>query len=65
LELQVVYSTLYQRVPTLALAEPVDELDFKHELAVYGLNIFYTRKESPDDDDRAAGLYPRTGVTPR
>jgi len=38
LELQVVCGTLYQRIPTLALAEPVDKLDFKHELAVYGLN---------------------------
>jgi cytochrome P450 len=38
LELQVVYATLYRRIPTLALAEPVGELPFKHEMAVYGIH---------------------------
>jgi len=37
-ELQVVYSTLYRRIPTLALAKPVEELDFKHDMAVYGVH---------------------------
>ncbi|MGH8917906.1 MAG: cytochrome P450, partial [Actinomycetes bacterium] len=37
-ELQVVYSTLYRRVPTLALAAPVGDLKFKHDMVVYGLH---------------------------
>ncbi|WP_326836089.1 cytochrome P450 [Amycolatopsis rhabdoformis] len=36
-ELQVVYSTLYRRVPTLALAAGFDELSFKHNGSVYGV----------------------------
>lgn len=37
LELQVVYSTLYRRIPTLALAIPPDELEYKHDTAFYGV----------------------------
>jgi cytochrome P450 len=37
-ELQVVYGTLYRRIPTLALAQPVDELKFKHDMVVYGVH---------------------------
>ncbi|WP_328606776.1 cytochrome P450 [Amycolatopsis sp. NBC_00345] len=37
-ELQVVYSTLYRRIPTLKLAAPVEELKFKHDMVVYGLH---------------------------
>jgi hypothetical protein len=37
-ELQVVYSTLYRRIPTLALAQPLDELKFKHDMVVYGVH---------------------------
>jgi cytochrome P450 len=37
MELQVVYSTLYRRVPTLALATTVDEIPFKHDGSVYGV----------------------------
>ena len=37
-ELQVVYGTLYRRVPTLALARPIEELRFKHDMAVYGVH---------------------------
>jgi cytochrome P450 len=37
-ELQVVYSTLYRRLPGLALAVPLDELPFKHEMLVYGVH---------------------------
>ncbi|GAA2636933.1 cytochrome P450 [Streptomyces axinellae] len=37
IELQVVYSTLYKRVPTLALATGIDELEFKHDGFVYGV----------------------------
>ncbi|MFE2073089.1 cytochrome P450 [Streptomyces misionensis] len=37
IELQVVYSTLYSRVPTLALATGIDQLEFKHDGFVYGV----------------------------
>jgi cytochrome P450 len=37
-ELQVVYGTLYRRIPTLALAVPVEELRFKHDMVVYGVH---------------------------
>ncbi|MFJ1597762.1 cytochrome P450 [Streptomyces sp. NPDC088261] len=37
-ELQVVYGTLYRRVPTLALAKPAGELRFKHDMLVYGVH---------------------------
>ncbi|MGW4485376.1 cytochrome P450 [Amycolatopsis sp. NPDC004368] len=36
-ELQVVYRTLYRRVPTLALAAEFDEIPFKHNGSVYGV----------------------------
>ncbi|MFJ6668498.1 cytochrome P450 [Streptomyces sp. NPDC091383] len=36
-ELQVAYSTLYSRVPTLALATDFDQLEFKHDGFVYGV----------------------------
>ncbi|HWD00893.1 MAG TPA: cytochrome P450 [Amycolatopsis sp.] len=37
-ELQVVYSTLYRRIPTLALAVALEELDFKNDMLVYGVH---------------------------
>ncbi|GLV78226.1 cytochrome P450 [Streptomyces hygroscopicus] len=37
LELHVVYSTLYRRIPTLRLATAIDQLPFKHDGAVYGV----------------------------
>ncbi|MFG1644001.1 cytochrome P450 [Amycolatopsis sp. NPDC049252] len=37
LELQVVYSTLYRRIPTLALATEVGKVPFKHDGSVYGV----------------------------
>ncbi|ANZ27152.1 MULTISPECIES: cytochrome P450 [Rhodococcus] len=37
-ELQVVYSTLLKRIPTLALAEPVTELQYKTDMSIYGLH---------------------------
>ncbi|HEY3501764.1 MAG TPA: cytochrome P450 [Actinocatenispora sp.] len=37
LELDVVYGTLYRRVPTLALATTLDEIPFKHDGSVYGV----------------------------
>jgi cytochrome P450 len=36
-ELQVVYGTLYRRIPTLQLAKPVGDLPFKHDGLVYGV----------------------------
>ncbi|GAA4957572.1 cytochrome P450 [Nonomuraea thailandensis] len=37
LELQVVYGTLYRRIPTLALAAGLDDIPFKHDGQVYGV----------------------------
>ncbi|MEV4145892.1 cytochrome P450 [Amycolatopsis sp. NPDC049691] len=37
LELQVVYGTLYRRIPTLALATDVERVPFKHDGSVYGV----------------------------
>jgi cytochrome P450 len=37
-ELQVVYATLYRRVPTLSLNAGLDDIPFKHDMAVYGVH---------------------------
>lgn len=37
LELQVVYGTLYRRIPTLRLATDMDSVRFKHDGSVYGV----------------------------
>jgi cytochrome P450 len=37
MELQVVYSTLYRRVPTLRRAVDLDRIPFKHDGSVYGV----------------------------
>jgi cytochrome P450 len=37
-ELQVVYGTLYRRLPKLALAVPFEEVAFKHDMVVYGVH---------------------------
>ncbi|HEY4452732.1 MAG TPA: cytochrome P450, partial [Pseudonocardiaceae bacterium] len=37
-ELQVVYGTLYRRLPNLALAVPFDEVQFKHDMVIYGVH---------------------------
>ena len=37
-ELQVVYSTLYRRIPTLRLAVPLEEVPFKDDASVYGVH---------------------------
>ncbi|SNS22598.1 hypothetical protein SAMN05216276_100639 [Streptosporangium subroseum] len=37
MELQVVYSTLYRRIPTLRLATDLDQVPFKHDGSVYGV----------------------------
>jgi cytochrome P450 len=36
-ELQVVYGTLFRRVPTLRLATPIDQIEFKHDRLAYGV----------------------------
>ncbi|WP_405539157.1 cytochrome P450 [Streptomyces sp. NBC_00075] len=36
-ELQVVYGTLFRRIPTLRLAEPLDRIRFKHDRLAYGV----------------------------
>ncbi|GAA3164695.1 cytochrome P450 [Nonomuraea roseoviolacea] len=38
LELQIVFDTLFRRVPTLRLAAPVEELPFKSDAVIYGLH---------------------------
>ncbi|WP_030326499.1 cytochrome P450 [Streptomyces sp. NRRL B-3229] len=37
-ELQVVYGTLFRRIPTLALATPREGIEFKHERLAYGVH---------------------------
>jgi cytochrome P450 len=37
MELQVVYSTLYRRIPTLRLATDLERIPFKHDGSVYGV----------------------------
>lgn len=37
LELQVVYGTLYRRIPTLRAAERLEHIPFKHDGSVYGV----------------------------
>ncbi|MFE1962142.1 cytochrome P450 [Streptomyces sp. NPDC059479] len=37
LELEIVYSTLYRRIPTLQLATDLDRIPFKHDGSVYGV----------------------------
>ncbi|WP_414637569.1 cytochrome P450 [Amycolatopsis sp.] len=38
IELQVVYGTLYRRLPGLSLAVPLADLPFKHDMIVYGVH---------------------------
>jgi cytochrome P450 len=38
MELQVVYGTLYRRIPTLRLAIPFEDVRFKHDMIVYGVH---------------------------
>ncbi|WP_211771201.1 cytochrome P450 [Kutzneria sp. CA-103260] len=38
MELQVVYNTLYRRIPTLKLAVPFEDIRFKHDMLVYGVH---------------------------
>jgi hypothetical protein len=38
MELQVVYGTLYRRIPTLRLAADLADIPFKHDGFVYGVH---------------------------
>ncbi|MFI1032646.1 cytochrome P450 [Streptomyces sp. NPDC020951] len=38
MELQVVYGTLYKRIPTLRLAGSLDDVRFKHDAFIYGVH---------------------------
>ncbi|WP_019929148.1 cytochrome P450 [Nocardia sp. BMG111209] len=38
MELQIVYGTLYRRIPTLRSAVPLAEIEFKHDMIVYGVH---------------------------
>ncbi|MGW5724251.1 cytochrome P450 [Amycolatopsis sp. NPDC003865] len=37
MELQIVFDTLFRRIPELKLAAPVDQLPFKHDSQIFGL----------------------------
>jgi cytochrome P450 len=37
LELEVVFTTLVERMPHIEIMVPIEELEFKHEAAVYGV----------------------------
>jgi len=38
MELQIVFDTLFRRMPGIKVAVPVDELQFKHDSTIYGLH---------------------------
>jgi cytochrome P450 len=38
MELQVVYGTLYRRIPGLRLAIPFEDVPFKHDMSIYGVH---------------------------
>jgi cytochrome P450 len=38
LELEIVLSTLFARIPTLRVAVPVDQLPYKHDSTLFGLH---------------------------
>lgn len=38
MELQIVFDTLFKRIPGIRIAVPVDELQFKHDSTIYGLH---------------------------
>ncbi|MFH8746483.1 cytochrome P450 [Streptomyces rimosus] len=40
MELEIVYSTLLRRIPTLRSAIPTGELPFKHDADIYGIHAF-------------------------
>jgi cytochrome P450 len=36
-ELQIVFQTLFRRIPTLRLAKPIEDIPFKHDRLAYGV----------------------------
>jgi cytochrome P450 len=38
MELQIVFDTLFRRIPTLKIAAPIDDLPFKNDAAIFGLH---------------------------
>lgn len=38
MELQVVYGTLYRRIPTLKFARALEDVKFKHDAFIYGIH---------------------------
>ncbi|WP_240973255.1 cytochrome P450 [Nonomuraea composti] len=38
MELQIVFDTLFRRIPTLRLAGPAEDLPFKTDAVIYGLH---------------------------
>ncbi len=38
MELQIVFDTLFSRIPGIRVAVPIDELPFKHDSSIYGLH---------------------------
>jgi cytochrome P450 len=38
MELQIVYARLFERIPTLRLAVPFEQLRFRHDMFVYGVH---------------------------
>jgi cytochrome P450 len=52
LELEIVFKTLFSRIPTLRLAAPVDELPFKHDATLYGI---YSVPVTWDPEDSQKG----------
>jgi cytochrome P450 len=38
MELQIVFDTLFRRIPTLKIAAPIDDLAFKNDAAIFGLH---------------------------
>lgn len=38
MELQIVFDTLFSRIPGIRVAVPIDELQFKHDSSIYGLH---------------------------
>lgn len=46
-ELQEVFTRLYRRIPTLRLAVPFEEIDFKHNTLVYGVKALPVTWDDP------------------
>jgi cytochrome P450 len=53
-ELVIVFRSLFQRLPTLALAAPVESLSFRHEMVLYGLKRLPVIWKATDDAKTAA-----------